>query len=671
MQKKNDEHSTINFLKFLYQHCNGDFINVRFLPSAKNLFIPLSEIESIPAVLEAHKGQNAYFGVATRIDNDGTKAGILQIPALWVDLDVYKLTDEKKEEGRQRYRGFPLKATVVIDSGGGRYLFWMLKESAPKEDIPRVEDLLDRLASYFNGDMASTDASHILRIPGSLNHKYQHTPQVIIKEFHPERRYNIDDFDFLPEVKETPNGEKKSYLPEGWEKELLEGVEEGERNNAITRLTGRYLGRGLSRDEILPILLDANSRFKPPLPLKEIERVLDSMIGTHRRNHPENKTERQHDGSGHHFSLIPAANLVSMAEDETDWIWEGVLPSGGLSLVVAKPKVGKTTLAFNLAVALSRGDDFLGKRTRQATVVYLALEEKRGELQRSLSKLGVTDEPLYFHFGPAPVEAMKEVEPLIRETGAKFLVIDILQKFCRVKDLNDYAQVTRALEPLMATARALNCHIQLLHHAGKRDREDGDDILGSTGLLGGVDTSIHIKKRDKRRTLFTIQRYGDDLPETVVILRADGSLEATGSREQVEVDETIPLVVDALSQGAQTINEIWDAVLKRHDLISKAIRSLLDRGDIRRSGSGKKGDPFRYEKNSIIPSPVYMGEGGKEFFSGDNSPESKENFLPRDFPKNGGFGEGMGKAFSAKKKEENDLTQGGLFEVMDDGQLTY
>ena len=81
------------------------------------------------------------------------------------------------------------------------------------------------------------------------------------------------------------------------------------------------------------------------------------------------------------------------------------------------------------------------------------------------------------------------------------MVIDILQKFCRVKDLNDYAQVTRALEPLMSTARQFNCHIQLLHHAGKRDREDGDDILGSTGLLGGVDTSIHIRNGTRERTV--------------------------------------------------------------------------------------------------------------------------------------------------------------------------
>ena len=135
------------------------------------------------------------------------------------------------------------------------------------------------------------------------------------------------------------------------------------------------------------------------------------------------------------------------------------------------------------------------------------------------------------------------------ETKAKLLVIDVLQKFCRLRDLNDYAIVTNALEPLMAAARKQGCHILLTHHAGKADRPDGDDILGSTGLLGGVDTSINIKKHDKRRTFFTIQRYGDDIEETVIVLREDGSLDATGTRQEVEIEEAEPLVLEALKNG--------------------------------------------------------------------------------------------------------------------------
>ena len=287
-----------------------------------------------------------------------------------------------------------------------------------------------------------------------------------------------------------------------------------------------------------------------------------------------------------------------------------------------------------MAVAISQGREFLGRRTQKGTVVYLALEEKRGELRRALSKLDVQGEYLYFHFGPAPAEAMHEVAPLIKQTGAVFLVIDILQKFCRVKDLNDYAQVTRALEPLMATARELNCHILLVHHAGKRDREDGDDILGSTGLLGGVDTSIHLKKRDKKRTFFTIQRYGQDVPETVLSLTSDGSLEATGSREEVEVGETLPLILEVLEEGPLIEKEIWEKIEKGHSVVSRGLRKLVEQKVVKRNGTGKKGNPYLYEKDSFLLSSLYMEESRREFKKIDNPQESFQKFSPEDPIKN-------------------------------------
>ncbi|NWF91927.1 MAG: AAA family ATPase [Syntrophaceae bacterium] len=651
-----DEKIAVTFLKSVYQYCRRGFINLRFLPSGENMFIPLSEIDSILSILEAHRSQNVFFGVATRKNGVGTKKGVIEIPCLWVDLDLKEFTEEGMKMIRKRFKEFPLKPSLVVNSGGGVHLYWKLKEPLSDAEIAIAEDYLKRLASFFEADTASTDASRILRMPGTLNYKYSPPRKVRIKILRSDLAYNLLDFDFLPSIETTEEG-KLQGPPMGWENELLSGVPEGERNIAITRLTGRYLGKGLSRNEILPILLDANSRFVPPLPLKEIERVLDSMIKTHSRNNPPSEQEEGFEldkaTNEYHFSLIQAKDILSVREKETDWIWEEILPIGGLSLVIAKPKVGKTTFAFNLAVAISRGDTFLGKKTLQATVIYLALEEKRSELQKKLSSLGIADEPLFFHFGPAPIDAMKEVEALIREKEANFLIIDILQKFCRVKDLNDYAQVTRALEPLMVIARQLNCHIQLIHHAGKKDRQDGDDTLGSTGLLGGVDTSIHIKKRERRRSFFTIQRYGEDVPETVIDLLPDGSLEVAGRREEVEIGETLPLILEALDEGPLTINEIWERVEKRHDLVSKGVKMLVENGQVSRSGDGKKGNPFVYEKNPFFPSPIYMREGGKECKDEDKGLNLLDKFLHDNSKEIEKLGEGIDKEyFTFKKKEQ-------------------
>jgi len=329
----------------------------------------------------------------------------------------------------------------------------------------------------------------------------------------------------------------------------------------------------------------------------------------------------------HGFTLLSAKEIVNANDPETPWLWEGILPEGGMSLCVAKPKVGKTTLALNLAVAVARGTEFLGRKVTQGPVVYLALEEKKAEVKKKLKALGIEDELINFHFGSAPQEAMKQVEALIKETGAKLLVIDILQKFCRLRDLNDYAAVTNALEPLMAAARKQGCHIMLTHHAGKADREDGDDILGSTGLLGGVDTSIHIKKREKRRCLFTIQRYGDDVDETVIDLRKDGSLEAKGSRQEVEIEETKPLILAVVETEWLAKTEIYERIKKDKTIVSKAVDLLVENSQINRTGSGKRNDPYKF--SALLSSDTSEGSKAETKTDSNHSESNGKSCLDK------------------------------------------
>ncbi len=335
---------------------------------------------------------------------------------------------------------------------------------------------------------------------------------------------------------------------------------------------------------------------------------------------PRNSNANPQNGDGgqksaHHFKLIPVSCILSEPEEEAEWVWEGVLPRGGMSLQVAKPKVGKTTTALGLAVAVSRGEDFLGRSTAQAPVAYLALEEKRGEVKKRLVSLGVTDEPLHFHFGLAPKEGIREIDALAVETGAGLIIVDTLQKLTRIKDLNDYALVTNTLEPLLAIARERNCHIMLLHHAGKAERTDGDEILGSTGLLGAVDTAILLKKREQGRTFSTIQRYGNDIPETILILHPDFSLTTEGTLEETRKKQIWGQICELLEAHVDLNEvEIIEKTSFRKIDVSAALRWALNQTPalVKRKGLGRKGDPFKY----FLPPlpPIYTREGENQNF---------------------------------------------------------
>ena len=72
----------------------------------------------------------------------------------------------------------------------------------------------------------------------------------------------------------------------GWQKGILGGVIEGNRNAAITKEAGRLVQKFLSREEALPVLLRMNENCSPPLGQKEVEGILDSVIKTDKRNNP-------------------------------------------------------------------------------------------------------------------------------------------------------------------------------------------------------------------------------------------------------------------------------------------------------------------------------------------------------------------------------------------------
>jgi len=218
-EKNHENHPAIGFLKTLFEHCEDAFLDCRFIEKntgkATEEFIPLNKLQDLARRLRFYRNShNCYFSPATRAKRDGAKEAIFQISSLWVDMDRKDFpSDDEWKKTVQKIVEFPLKPTFVISTGGGRHVYWQMKEPAPNVDIPKVENLLKRLASYFQGDRKSTDASHILRIPGTLNFKY--TPAREVIQTYPKKEgeyneYSLEDFDnLLPPEEEAPKEDRR------------------------------------------------------------------------------------------------------------------------------------------------------------------------------------------------------------------------------------------------------------------------------------------------------------------------------------------------------------------------------------------------------------------------------------------------------------------------------
>ena len=73
-----------------------------------------------------------------------------------------------------------------------------------------------------------------------------------------------------------------------------------------------------------------------------------------------------------------------------DFIVDNLMKSKGLYCLVARPKVGKSLLALQLANSIATGTTFLGFRTSPSPVLYISTESDFGQLQDRYKTLGLT-----------------------------------------------------------------------------------------------------------------------------------------------------------------------------------------------------------------------------------------------------------------------------------------
>ncbi|MHB8154361.1 MAG: AAA family ATPase, partial [Bacillati bacterium] len=344
-------------------------------------------------------------------------------------------------------------------------------------------------------------------------------------------------------------------------------------------------------------------------------------------------------GAGKHLDAQPTAvrdpALLSMGEllrsqaVEPAWLVEGLLPDGGTSLVVSKPKVGKSTLLQNLALCVARGEPFLGRATTQGCVVYVAIEDKPSELARAFRAMGAREsDPVHFHCARTPDDAGTWLQLVVARYAPVLIVIDTFQRFAKLRDLNDYALVTNAFGALCDLARSCGAHLAASHHGKKAGGDDGDAVLGSTALFGAVDTLIELRRRDRERTVASIQRYGIDLEKTLLALDLETHLLSTdGTAAEADERRVSAAVIDVLrsADGPLTRDAVLGAVEGRRAVVIHALTDLVECGAALRDGGGRKGDPYLFalaaEGENAVPA-FTDGDGGTEKNRERNKPNS-------------------------------------------------
>jgi len=322
-------------------------------------------------------------------------------------------------------------------------------------------------------------------------------------------------------------------------------------------------------------------------------------------------------------TFINVGELLDEVDEEVPQLVDGLIGRGSTVLVAAKPKVGKTSFLLNVALNVARGTPFLGRPVCQGPVLYVALEGNRAEWRRVLRAMGAAKgDPLFLFVGQAPQDALRWLREHAEKHKPALIIVDTFQRLTRLKDLNDYAAVTNASEPIVEIAQTLNAALLLAHHAKKNsDGDDGDSVLGSTALYGFVDTLISLKKgAEGRRTLKTSQRYGDDLEETVIVLDPRTKLlSAAGARSDVDRADCEASIISILEKASRWLDrtDLLDELEARKQTKNAALQQVVDDGRVARIGAGRRNVPFLY---AIPGTPVFDDDSSAESVSGSEVP---------------------------------------------------
>ena len=212
------------------------------------------------------------------------------------------------------------------------------------------------------------------------------------------------------------------------------------------------------------------------------------------------------------LGLTTLADLLREPDETVDYIVEARIPAGGITLLTGKPKSGKSTTARDLAFAIGSGGRWLGHHCTEGPVWLLALEEKRSEVRRHFRTMGATGrEPVRVFINQAPVDIIAQLLALATKEQPVAIIVDTLQRLIKAKDLNDYAETTTKMDPLIRLARDTGAALILLHHSNKFG-EGLDAVLGSTALAGSVDNVLMLTRTEKYRLLSSVQRIGPTSP---------------------------------------------------------------------------------------------------------------------------------------------------------------
>lgn len=237
------------------------------------------------------------------------------------------------------------------------------------------------------------------------------------------------------------------------------------------------------------------------------------------------ETEQNSNNNKCNATPLNLRELSKMYFDELVCIAEGLLYQG-VAILAGPPKLGKSWLVLALCIAISKGQEFLGFQTKQCGCLYLSLEDSLRRIKDRVNIVLQDDNAIPENIYPeikCPtideglidyLQSRLEMHPDI-----KFIIIDTFQKIIN-GNINSYNRMSSDVGKLKEFADDNGVCILLIHHSKKsKSRDVFNEIQGSIGINGTVDTMIVLTKSKDNPFDVVFSATGRDIENIEKVIR--------------------------------------------------------------------------------------------------------------------------------------------------------
>ncbi len=297
-----------------------------------------------------------------------------------------------------------------------------------------------------------------------------------------------------------------------------------------------------------------------------------------------------------------AAEILKAEFPEPKWAIPEIVPAG-LVVLAGRPKLGKSWLALQMAVAVGSGGIVLGKRVAAGKVLYLAYEDSARRIQSRLQKQrATTDITVDFHFDFGELVGGSGVGRLIDEITANdysLVVIDTISRALGKTDQQNAGEMNAIFGILQQIAISKNLAVVLVDHHRKSASDVGDvidDVMSATSKTAVADAVLGLYRRRGERAA-TLKLAGRDVAEMELAITFDRDIccwQFQGDVGEVRADEVQGQIVEALRNfgGTSTVSEIARYLGKQPPNISRELNELASKGVVRRGDRAGKEIPW-------------------------------------------------------------------------------